>query len=1736
MTVKLYPWGEEPDAVATTTIGGDPIKVTTTVPGQNAKVTFEGTAGRHVSVKLDGMGSTPVRLLKPDGTELKAGGTGYWGDLWWEDLTLPDAGTYTLAWDPHNIHTGTMTVTIGAVSGTSSASLSTNALGSADVESVSVMSIQADTSGPGTKEPQSQGEKHNEQAAARRSSQPAAQRKERAAQPLDRQEEKSPASDKKATTYPPTTRSPYGRLSAKGVWVPTEENRTGPWVSGLPDTPWRKQRSLRAQQGATAVAGQALTLDGKPLPGVTLSIKDKRVKTDRNGQFLLSGIGPGHHKLLIDGGTANTRGATYGIFEVGTDIAQGRTNVLPYTIWMPKLDIEHAVKITSPTTREVRVTTPYIPGLELVIPAGTTIRDRTGKPVTEISITPIPVDRPPFPMPENLNVPVYFTVQPGGAFISPKGAQLIYPNYTGEGPGSRIDFWHYDPERVYESKDTANHLYGKGTVSEDGQQIIPDKDVRFYEFTASSITIGGGLLPPDWWENLEKLFRDGDPVDLSTGLFVLEKTDMVIPDTLPVSLTRSYRPGDSVSRAFGIGTSHPYDVYLWSPNSWNNYSETYLILPDGGRIHYVRTSPGTGHADAVLEHTESSTAFYGSKVTWNQARVGWDLTFKDGTVWALGMSAPLQYIADRHGNRITILRQATNGYGSQVGAVTQILSPNGRWLSFSHDGSNRITEAKDNIGRTVRYTYDAGGRLWKVTDPAGGVTEYAYDGAHRMTTIKDARGITFLRNEYDSNGRVVKQTQADGSTYRFAYALDAAGKVTQTTVTNPRGVRRRTTFNAAGYTMTDAYGVGTALQQKTSYTRQAGTNHVLSETDPLGRKVAYEYNADGQPVKITHLAGTTGAVSESFTYEPRYGQVASATDALGHTTSFSYDAKGNLTSTADALRKRTSVAYNAVGQPVSITDPVGRTTRFRYDFGDLASVTDPNGRVTTQFIDAGGRPVGQTDALGSVTLSRFDALNQTLNVTNALGGATKFAYDRNGNRLGVTDARGGVTSYRYDNMDRLRSRKDPLGRSESYAYDLAGNLTKFTDRKGQATTYAYDVLDRLVKTTYADGSTITNTYDAGNRLTKVVDSLAGAITPTYDRLDRVTSESTPQGKVSYAYDAVGRRTRMTVQGQPSVAYTYDNADRLTKIAQGTSGTSISYDNADRPIAMSLPNGITVEYAYDAASQLTGMTYRKGTTTIGNLTYAYDAAGRRTKMGGSYARTSIPQAMTSATYDAANRLTKWGTTTLTYDANGNLTGDGTKTYTWNARNELASMTGGGTTASFAYDASGRRVKKTINGVSTGFLFDGDNPVQELNGTAPTANLLTGLGVDSFLSRTDSAGSRTMITDGLGSTIGLVDSAGVMKTSYTYEPFGKTTVGGEANGNSYEYTGREDDRTGLYYNRARYYNPTWGRFISEDPIGFAGGDTNLYAYVWNSPANFTDPSGLSATCAAGAAVETAMYVGGNILSGRKTTVRGVVKAAVVGCVTNFIPGGKLLGKALGKAAGPLRKLGARTCKVNSFSADTEVATPDGEEEISDIEIGDEVLAYDEDSGTTGSYKVTDTISHKDPVVFHVTLDGERLVTTKEHPFYTRERGWVDAGKLRTGMQVRRLDGTYGVVDKVQAVHKPQRMYNLTVEDAHTFFVGDEHWLVHNCPSDAGFTGGNSKTIKNVKIKKNMVRVDLEYPTGGSTGNVHVQIKGPDAAKIFINDPNDLSSLPRGIQNNQDIVRAIHKAFDLLNRHQP
>ncbi len=1170
-----------------------------------------------------------------------------------------------------------------------------------------------------------------------------------------------------------------------------------------------------------AVTGQILTAESipQPIPGVSVVLGAAFVLTDAAGNFTLLAPPTGPNMLFVDGRTASTVTDQFPIVEIQISVAATGPTRVPFPIYLPKLDTANAITLpldaSGFTTQTVLATTPRIPGLVVTVPQGTKITGPDGNPVAQLVITPVPVDRSPMPFPPGKSAPLLFAINPGGSVPS-QPLPISFPNVTEASPGRPADMHYFDLA-------IGNwNIWGTGTVSADGSQVVSDP--------------GTGLprLAWHWWdiarENLQKLWKfltGGDPVDLGTGIFTVEKTDLVLPARIPISIQRSYRSDDTRQGFFGIG----WNLAIYDSRLTSNGDTLVLTMPDQNTFQFRPSGPG--------QWTSTESILLGAVLTQLPGEFSFQIRYKDGLIHTydrivgFANTAGLSAITDRNGNTVTITRESPAP--GIFGLITQVTEPAGRAYTLTYDGAGRITSVTDPIARQVLYTYDGEGRLETVTDAAGGVTRYAYDAQHRIVSITDPRNITFLTNEYDPQGRVIRQTQADGGVWQFTYAV-IGPSLTETRVTDPRGNVTTHRFSSTGQPLSTT----DALGQPTTYDYASGSNLLLSMTDPLGRTTRREYDVLGNLTRLIDPAGNP----RTFTYELTFNRVTIVTDPMNQVTGFEYDPQGNLAAVVDPLNSRTTLGYDGFGQVTSTTDPLNNTTTFTYDsVGNLTTVADPLGNATRRVYDAVSRLTQQVDPRGMPTGFAYDALNRATQIQDSLSGLTRFTYDGNGNLLTVTDVRNSVTAHSYDSMDRLQTRTDPVNATETFEYDEVGNLTRHTDRKGQVAAFSYDGLNRRTGSTYADSS-VSLTFDAVGRLTQATDTLGGTIENTYDVLDRLTAQTEALGMLSYQHDALGRRTAMTASGQASVGYTWDPASRLTQITQGSQLVTFQYDTADRRVRLTLPNQVSTEYQYDAASRLAALIYRNTSGQLGDLTYTYDAAGNRTGVGGTFPRTLLPDPVSAATYDAANRQLTFGGATLMYDANGNLTNDNTTTYTWDARNRLLALTGP-TPASFQYDPLGRRVQRTISAVTTRFQYDRLNPILEVLDSGLAAALLTGLTLDEYLTRTEASGVRGLIADALGSTLAEADAVGAVVTAYSYEPFGRTEVTAGSSGNAFQYTGRENDGTDLYYYRARYYRPGVHRFISEDPIRFEGGSTNLYAYAINSPLNWIDPNGLNVT---------------------------------------------------------------------------------------------------------------------------------------------------------------------------------------------------------------------------------------------------------------------------------------------------
>jgi YD repeat-containing protein len=322
----------------------------------------------------------------------------------------------------------------------------------------------------------------------------------------------------------------------------------------------------------------------------------------------------------------------------------------------------------------------------------------------------------------------------------------------------------------------------------------------------------------------EPLHKGG--VDAGIGLYTREDEDLIVPDVVPLVLTRTYLSGDHVSRQFGVGGTHPAEWYLIGDGAAFQWAE--LILANGGRIHFHRVTSGTSFTDALFEHRSTPTSFFGSKLGW--VGLEWALRFADGSLALFQgcggdhtKTCSLMEMRDADGHRVRYVRDDS-------GLLLKIQGPT-REIAFDYDARRRIVRAYDSPTHGVSYTYDDGGRVSRVVSSDGTTRTYTYTARDEMLTI-DEPGWA-IKNTFDDAGRVVKQvTQLSDAeepiTFQFAYTVDN-GLVAHTDMTR-NGVRTRYTYNSKHYELSQIIDADGPNPISVTFDRSATTNLVSALT------------------------------------------------------------------------------------------------------------------------------------------------------------------------------------------------------------------------------------------------------------------------------------------------------------------------------------------------------------------------------------------------------------------------------------------------------------------------------------------------------------------------------------------------------------------------------------------------------------------------------------------------------------------------------------------------------------------------------------------------------------------------------------------------------------------------------------------------------------------------------------------------------------------------------------------
>ena len=636
---------------------------------------------------------------------------------------------------------------------------------------------------------------------------------------------------------------------------------------------------------------------------------------------------------------------------------------------------------------------------------------------------------------------------------------------------------------------------------------------------------------------------------------------------------------------------------------------------------------------------------------------------------------------------------------------------------------------------------------------------------------------------------------------------------------------------------------------------------LFAQVDELGNQTEYEYDAANRLILSRNAEGD----ETTYTYD-EIGNRLTETNPLGHTTRFVYDELDRPIETIFHDGNSTTTTYDELGREIATTDEEGKTTQYEYDpLGRLTAVIDAAEQRTEYTYDLAGNLVQIKDANNNITRHEYDALNRRTATILPLGQRSTTVYDAVGNVSSFTNFKGDTIEYEYDRLNRLTSKQFVDDTSIDYTYTLTGQIETVTDLWG-TTSYDYDVRDRLIEQINPDSQFIRYTYDAANNRTGVITS-SDNVTYTYNPNNQLETVTSSLGETSYSYDAAGNLVQTLYPNNTAEIRTYDDLNRLTFLKNVTldpdtkaetsviSSYDYTLDNVGNRLTVTEDDGRTVNYDYDDLYRLTQEEITDD-GTIRTIDYTYDPIGNR------LSRNDSELGLTTYAYNDNDWLlteeTNGAVTTYTYDDNGNILSEVNSAtnkqtvYTWDDENRLVGAeitTDAGTKVTeYRYDADGVRVASVIDGVETRYLVDSNlQHAQVLEEYTPEGNIeVTYVRGHDLISQVRNGEESFYHVDGLGSTRALTNDEGNVTNVYIYDAYGNVINSSGSTENSYLYTGEQyDPQLQDYYLRARYYNPSTGRFTARDSFeGFMSDPLSLakYPYVHGNPVNLTDPSGL------------------------------------------------------------------------------------------------------------------------------------------------------------------------------------------------------------------------------------------------------------------------------------------------------
>jgi RHS repeat-associated protein len=1028
----------------------------------------------------------------------------------------------------------------------------------------------------------------------------------------------------------------------------------------------------------------------------------------------------------------------------------------------------------------------------------------------------------------------------------------------------------------------------------DGTEPISDVQTLSRTFTSP----GGQVLETDKYFSLDGITYSSDPYLGSAGtnyyatLYGYDHQGRLNRTLSPTgTITRTVYDGLGRVVSTWLGTNDTPASGYWSPD--NNTAPSNLVeisarvYDNGGvgdgNLTQETDFPGGGAAPRVTQY------FYDWRDRLVASRQGVQDTENDGT------NRPIRYTTYDNLNEVVLVQQY-EGDGVSLRMVQGVpQSPDPSLLraqtAYAYDDQGRLyqklvyavdpaTGAVSSAALATNYYYDHRGDQMAESVPGGLWTKDVYDGAGRLVvayTTDGGGGNSWAGASGVTNDIVLEQTESvydeDGNAietinrqrFHNATGTGALGDPSSTTAPQARVSYTGSYYDAANR-LTARVNVGT----------NGGTAWVLPATVParsdLALVTSYTYNV-------------AGWVED--TVDPRGIDMHTAYDALGRTTETIANYTGNPeTNNSDVT---TEYTYDGDNHVLTLTavQPAGtpsQTTEYVYGvtpangsalasndllaamlYPDPATGQPSNNQAVTYTYDALGQVSSMTDRNGTTHQYSYDVLGrQTSDAVTALGAGVNgsvlrldTAYDQQGNPYLFT------------------SYADPAGtmivNQVADVYNGLGQLTaEYQSHAGPVqigatpqVQYTYNEMangennSRLTTMIDPDGRVIEYNYDPGlddsiSRLGSISDASGVLEAYLYLGLDAVVERDHPQTGVDLTY--ISPTGAIGDAGDP-----YTGLDRFGRVVEQlwlnrntgtvTDDFQYSYDAGGNVLSKNnlLSSAFNEQYSYDGLNQLTN--FVRGTETEG---WGLDALGNWTNV-------TTNGAAETRTANAQNQYTSLsGGSTLSYDNNGNLTTDPTNgnTYIYDAWNRLMAVeSGGAAVASYSYDALGRRTTETST-ATLDLYFSKDWQVveEQAGGGTQTQYVWSPVYVDAMVERDTSDGTRLYVQqDADWNVTTVVDVTGTVQERYVYEPYGAVTFlapdGSSRTGSAVDWIylhegGRLDTASGLYNFRQRDYAPALGRWLEQDPIGFRGGQANLYAYVGNDPVNRADPLGLCA----------------------------------------------------------------------------------------------------------------------------------------------------------------------------------------------------------------------------------------------------------------------------------------------------